>query len=428
MQRNWIKTGALTAVAALMICEITAQTAVTPQPPSAGNAPKFKGQEPIKKVSTTSRPVELQERKTFSFAEDGISFSNQFEGAHFNGVKRIAQYQYEFQINPENSPVNGSPWYAFKVWSGKKDLIRFRFLYAGRTAHRYEPKFSNDGKTWKTLPAETDSLERGSSRWYNLETGKDTIWVAAQDLVTTSTVSKWITALQTKNGVKPFSVGRSTLGRSIDAFSFGNPDSKAYFLILGRQHPPEVTGHKALESFTEALLADNADAKRFREKFRVITIPLLNPDGVDEGFWRHNAGGVDLNRDWEEFNQPETRAVRDYLKKEITDGKKLYSAIDFHSTYDDIYYIVDPKKTGIVPGLVTKWLNALQENIPGYSPNIKPLYFEPPAVTSFSYLFETYGTEALVFEIGDKTDPDFIKKKGQVAAATLAKLMNNISQ
>ena len=34
------------------------------------------------------------------------------------------------------------------------------------------------------------------------------------------------------------------------------------------------------------------------EKFRVLAFPLMNPDGVDLGHWRHNAGGIDLNRDW----------------------------------------------------------------------------------------------------------------------------------
>ena len=41
----------------------------------------------------------------------------------------------------------------------------------------------------------------------------------------------------------------------------------------------------------------------------VIVYPLMNPDGVDEGHWRHNTGGIDLNRDWAHYNQPETRQV-----------------------------------------------------------------------------------------------------------------------
>jgi hypothetical protein len=37
-----------------------------------------------------------------------------------------------------------------------------------------------------------------------------------------------------------------------------------------------------------------------------------NPDGVDKGHWRLNDGGVDLNRDWGPFTQPETGMSNGY--------------------------------------------------------------------------------------------------------------------
>src|SRR5690606_25936602 len=138
-----------------------------------------------------------------------------------------------------------------------------------------------------------------------------------------------------------------------------------------RQHPPEVTGHYALEAFVERLLGRDTAASHFREKFHVYVIPLLNPDGVDEGFWRHNHGGVDLNRDWAAFNQPESRAVRDYLASQLTGDHQLYFAIDFHSTHDDIYYTVDPNRAGNLPGFVPRWLAAITAAIPGYDPIVK---------------------------------------------------------
>ena len=76
--------------------------------------------------------------------------------------------------------------------------------------------------------------------------------------------------------------------------------------IVGRQHPPEVTGSMALMEFVETIVGASDLAKEFRQSFRTIVIPLMNPDGVAAGNWRHNLNGVDLNRDWGPF-----RAARD---------------------------------------------------------------------------------------------------------------------
>ena len=36
--------------------------------------------------------------------------------------------------------------------------------------------------------------------------------------------------------------------------------------------------------------------------------------------WRHNANGVDLNRDWTAFTQPETQAIKNYLEVQVKEG------------------------------------------------------------------------------------------------------------
>ena len=95
-------------------------------------------------------------------------------------------------------------------------------------------------------------------------------------------------------------------------------------MVFGRQHPPEVTGWLAMKAFVETLNGDSKLAKKFRKKYTTYVVPLMNPDGADLGHWRHNAGGVDLNRDWSQFHHPETQAVRDFLRKKTVEGAKLY--------------------------------------------------------------------------------------------------------
>jgi len=389
---------------------------------------KFQGQGPIKAASTETVPVQKQWKGTFSFPGSNVFFSNNFNGGRLNGVASVNDTVYSVLITPENIPVNQSPWYAFKVWSAKAKEIIIRLTYQqGR--NRYVPKISKNGKDWillKGTGAESsgtpDSVQ--AAYQFKLRISTDTTWVAAQELNTSAEMKAW-TARQLK---KPFitstTIGQSRLGKPLTLLKIGNPASKNRILIIGRQHPPEVTGQMALSAFLEQLTSETTLAKAFRQNFLIYVVPLMNPDGVDGGFWRHNAGGIDLNRDWYAFNQPETRAVRDFLNKELSSKEnKLWFGIDFHSTHDDIYYIVDPKLKGALPGFAQNWLADLQKRVPGYEPNIKPLYSGGPTYTEFSYLHQTYGTEALVYEIGDNTPREFIKKKGAAAADALMELL-----
>ena len=59
------------------------------------------------------------------------------------------------------------------------------------------------------------------------------------------------------------------------------------------------------------LILQKLRASIAKREIRAAVVPLANPDGVEQGHWRHNAQGVDLNRDWDRFQQPETRALRD---------------------------------------------------------------------------------------------------------------------
>lgn len=373
-------------------------------------AERFKGQDPIKPVNTQSKPVINQWKGCYELGN--IFISNEFDGARLSHAELENDTLIRVTVSPENQPVNSSPWYAFKIWSTGENQVSIKLVYPEKVKHRYNPKLSKDDYTWE----EKTGSSINNDFIFHLGVSPAPLTVAAQPVVASGDVNRWINSLQ---GGRTGSAGRSTLGKPIPVVEIGNPGSPHKIVVLGRQHPPEVTGHLALTYFVEALQA-NPEAKK---RFHILVFPLVNPDGADNGHWRHNQGGVDLNRDWADFNQPETRAIRDYLKSRIQSTDTLLFAIDFHSTHDDIYYTLDPRLKTNSPGLISKWLTKLKSEVPGYDPNIKPLYFEPPTSTAFSYLFETYGAESLVFEIGDKTPESFIKKKSQKSAEILLNLL-----
>ncbi|WP_435623449.1 M14 family metallopeptidase [Flagellimonas sp.] len=396
---------------------------------------RFQGQPPIAAVPTKTRPVQKQWKGNFKFARNGITFSNDFVGSRLNGIVQNNDSTYTVLITPENTPINTSPWYAFKVWANNRTQVNVVLTYQESGKHRYFPKLSKDGVNWSLLDStrykEYDKGERAFGPGslpvkvnMKLEIGTDTLWVSGQELHTSHHVSRWAEDLSTKSFITKKKIGKSRENRDLGLLAIGNENARNMLMVISRQHPPEVTGYLAMKTFVETTASDTKLAKNFRKKFTTYVVPLMNPDGVDNGHWRHNAGGVDLNRDWANFNQPETRSVKNFMEGKVKQTKgKFYFGIDFHSTWDDIYYTVDSKLEGNMPGLVTDWLSEVKAELEGYDPNIRPSDKMRPTNVSRNYFFVEHGAEALVFEIGDNTPRDFVKKKARVSAQILMQLM-----
>ncbi len=379
---------------------------------------QWEGQEPVKKVNTESVPIQLQHKGVFDLG-DGVFISNNFEGARLNGMVRNNDTLVTVLITPENSPINMSPWYAFKLWAESPRTLYLKLTYPENAGHRYVPKLSSDGLQWK----EIDSASFQTTQM-KLSLGKDTLWVSAQELLTNTHVEQWISQLETNSYVERSSIGESHEGRPIHLLKIGESDDQKMIMVLSRQHPPEIPGFLAMQAFVETLCAPTELAEAFRKKYNTYVVPMVNPDGVFHGHWRHNRGGVDLNRDWQDFNQPETSAIRDFMKQKAKEDKgKFHFSVDFHSTFEDIYYTIDPKLKGNKPGLVPELIEATGQELPGYTPNVKPNSAEEPRITSTSFLFYEMGAEALTYEIGDGTPRDFIRQKGEVTATKLMELL-----
>lgn len=392
---------------------------------------QWAGQAPIKKVSTLTVPVQLQHKGVFDLG-DGVYISNDYIGARLNGVARSNDKLISVLITPENSPINNSPWYGFKIWSETAKDIVVKLAYDQNGTQRYSPKISNDGLSWDMLDSmkydigmeDIDNEEVPKSLTMQLSVSKDTLWVSAQELITSASVDNWTSGLLANTYVTKSKIGESSEGRPINLLKIGEADDQKMMIVISRQHPPEVTGFLAFKSFVETISSDSELANQFRKEYNTYLVPLANPDGVDNGHWRHSSGGIDLNRDWESFNQPETAAIRDFMVGKVKQsGGKFYFGADFHSTYQDIFYTISPKLKGNMPGLVPDLIDAIGEEFPDYIPNIKPSPGTGNRINSTSFFFHEFGAESVTYEVGDDTPREFVKQKGQVTAVKLMELM-----
>lgn len=374
-------------------------------------------QEQVPKAS-----IRFQQRKVFHFNRGSVAFSNTFAGARLNQVTQLNDSTFKLLIEPENTPINPSPWYAFKIWSANKRRYTLQLTYVG-TKHRYDPKLQLNNGAWKDVhPIEVS--KDGNLASFGLEAGADSLLIAAQELMNSQDEYQWEDSLTKLPFIKRTQIGKSILGKPINALSITEGNGKKLIVILSRQHPPEVTGYMAMQEFIRTVSGSSALASSFRKAYEVVFIPMINPDGVDEGNWRHNVAGVDVNRDWENFIQPETRSVSSYILKKVERQQaKVYFGIDFHSTYHDVFYTNEdqPLQQTNRPGFTLKWLNAFSESIPGFKPNIKPS--PNGGNVSKSWMGRVLNAEALTYEVGDDTPRATLKMKGRVAAEKMMELL-----
>ena len=411
---------------ALAACAPAAPPAAPPSPRSDVRTPGDPPSPPLG-ISET-RPISDVHRRTVGFLDAGVWISNELEGGRVSDAWQEEDSLFVVHIRPENAPINNSAWFAFKVWSNAPRTIDVRLSYEhGR--HRYWPATRRAGEPWTKLDSaavRTDSVSNEPT--LRLRVGPDTLWVAGQELMTSSFFDEWTEGLANRPDITRRVAGTSGRGRPMPMVEFGDPGATRHVMIIGRQHPPEATGTMALLSFVETLAGDSYLGREFREHFRVHVIPLVNPDGVDLGHWRHNTGGVDLNRDWIAFNQPETRAVRDTFK-EILDqpGHELWFGVDFHSTQHDVFYTLERTLETDPPGITEKWIGYLSESLPHYEVNDSPSGLETPM--SRNWFYETFGAPALIYEVGDETDRELIREVAATAArGTMQILITTLEQ
>lgn len=246
------------------------------------------------------------------------------------------------------------------------------------------------------------------------------LWVSAQELLQPDDYEDWYAALEARVPLQREEIGRSAQGRPLLALRTA-PKAEVIYL-LGRQHPPEVTGALAMQHFVDTVFADTPLARAFRERFALILLPLLNPDGVVEGYWRHNAGGVDLNRDWGPFTQPETQAVARLLDSIDALPMQPRLMLDFHSTQESRFYT---QVAGELPGeqdFATLWLDRARARLPDFPFRHDALAPSTQQNTK-NYFFRRHQIPAITYELGDDVPREAIARSAPVFAEEMMRTL-----
>lgn len=404
---------------------------------SCSASEKFTGfsYDPEGATITTDKEIAPQHERTIGISNDGIWLTNEFAGARMNDFYKVNDTLYQVVLEPENHPVNNSPWYAFKIWADTAKTVNIRLSYR-HGEHRYYPELSSDGSTWTSIDTTSyrpDTLNGTAT--LTLDLTEEPLWVSAQELLTTDDYTQWADSLSQQPFVTQDTVGYSHQKRPIKKLTISDlPKNGTHgvLIITGRLHPPEVTGALASLIFLEELASDTELAKRFRQNFEVIAYPFANPDGVENGHWRHNAGGIDLNRDWIAFNQPETQAIRDDIILHVNSDtlKKVFYGIDFHSTNENIFYPINKDIKTFPEDFTYTWVDSLITAFPDQEFSVEP--FDTSSPITKNWIYRTFDADAVTYEVDDSADrarlKEIAKKSAQLVMINLLKEMEKLEK
>ncbi len=393
---------------------------------SCKSTEKFSGftYDPADVANTHTKAMQPQHKHTIGISSPGVWVSNEFPEARLSNFYQVNDTLYRVVIKPGRAEVNNSPWYAFKIWAKTDTTVWVQLTYK-HGSHRYIPKLSRDKEHWQRIkPSHYHVNGRTGTALLHLHLTKQPLWVSAQELIDQHWFSQWADSMAQKPFITQDTVGYSHENRPIRRLKISNVPAitkNGAVIIVSRLHPPEVTGNLACFAFLKTIASDTELARRFRKHFEVLAYPFVNPDGVQDGNWRYNAGGVDLNREWKNFYQPETRSIRNDILKNIKENPyaKVYYGIDFHSTGANIFYPLKRNVKTFPYHFTYQWVQQIITDFPETTFSVQP--FDPSAPITKNWIYHTFGADAVTYEVSDHANRKKLKTIAKQSANLIMK-------
>lgn len=236
-----------------------------------------------------------------------------------------------------------------------------------------------------------------------------------------------------KNVFEITEIGKSVQQRSIYQVQIGTGKTK--ILMWSQMHGNEPTTTKGLFDFFNFLSKDSELAQQIKNKYTLLCIPMLNPDGAF-AYTRENANSVDLNRDAYLASQPEMKLLRilyeefkpDYCynlhdQRTIfgTEGFNLPATMSFLApAFNNDRDYNEVRMKAIV--IINKMNRALQEYIPYQIGRFDDSY----NVNCTGDYFTTQNTPTILFEAGHfQMDYGRDESRKYVFISLLSSLLDN---
>jgi len=171
---------------------------------------------------------------------------------------------------------------------------------------------------------------------------KSPVYIGWAYIYTPFMLQRYLSNLPEKPFMNIENIGKSVQGRDISMVTIGDPETKKdkTVWLLGGQHGFEIGGISSAEGMIDFLISDDPAAVEARSKIDFKILPMINPDAHANKWYRFNAHGIDLNRNWDEGDlghghdspvpESEVAAVQQAIQKWLNEGPKRSIAVDIH--------------------------------------------------------------------------------------------------
>ena len=304
-------------------------------------------------IANPDRPKQTTDRT--------LIFDSKFESGNLSQVYQLSPDTYHCILEYDKNNAGSCQWFYFKMSNVRSD-IKYNFFISG--FHKNTGLFSSGSKIFWYSEKQYQKLgyswSRGGTKYaYALTKHKkkqkrstlqfqikfpydnDVVYMCYALPYTYSDLLGYINQWQQKAPLDTFTysiLGKTLGGRDCPVLQITNPKSdvpeekKQCLFFTGRIHPGESNGSVVLHGLIDYLVSDSPGATFLRNNYIIRIVPMVNIDGVCEGFYRISLSGQDLNRVWNSPD-PQMHPIV-YKTKElifsIAKERPIAAYIDFH--------------------------------------------------------------------------------------------------
>lgn len=290
-----------------------------------------------------------------------MKISSNFDGGNIELISIDDPQNIQVEIRKDTNS-DKHQWFYFRLTGAEGYPCKINIMNASTVQYpfwdNYNVVASYDRITWFRVPTQykNDILIISHTPEYN------SVFYAYFAPYTYEQHLKLISTAQYSEICVLETIGETVQGRDIDLLIAGNPiPEKKKIWIVARQHSGESMAEWFIQGFIARLLdEDDPVSRMLLEKAVFYIVPNMNIDGSVLGNQRHNAHGVDLNREWKEASKdksPEVFYVKRYIEKT---GVDMF--LDIHGDEEIPYNFVSgmngiPNFEGKLENLQEKFLN-----------------------------------------------------------------------
>lgn len=289
-----------------------------------------------------------------------LRFDSKFESGNLMFAYQLSTDTYHLVLEYDHNRSGSCQWFYFEMKNVKKD-IKYQFYISG--FHKNSGVYKSGSKIFwysvKQAEKNNISWSRGGTNYaYGITSRKtktkrstlqfqikfpyddDTVYLCYALPYTYSYLKESISNWKKNAHCKlTSSTLCTTLGGyecpllTLESTNSPVPLSKRDCIFLtARIHPGESNGSYVIHGVIDFLTSSHPAAQIVLETNIIKIVPMVNIDGVVEGFYRAGLGGTDLNRVWM-TPEPSLHPVICAIKKLITNiqkERKISIYVDFH--------------------------------------------------------------------------------------------------